>query len=101
MLFWSQGICDKFAQKLALEILVIFKLAYSQWQHQLYNPLYVEQDLCINLITGKPVLTDTRDRRTLTYNGQFLKVPNIFFIFYCNLPFNKRTLPYPYNGQCL
>ena len=51
--------------------------------------------------TGKPVLTDTRDRRTLADNGQFLKVPNIFFIFYCNLPFNKRTLPYPYNGQCL
>ena len=50
----------------------------------------------INMITGKPVLTDTRDRRTLAHNGQFLKVPNFFFIFYCNIPFNKRTLPYPY-----
>ena len=55
----------------------------------------------LNKCTGKPVLTDTRDRRTLAHNGQFLKVPNIFFIFYCILPCNKQTLPYPYNGQCL
>ena len=50
-------------------------------------------------ITGKPVLTDTRDRRTLANNGQFLKVRNIFFIFYCNFPFYKRTLSYPYTDS--
>ena len=30
--------------------------------------------------TGKPVLTDTRDRRTLAHNGQILTERNFSFI---------------------
>ena len=41
--------------------------------------------------TGKPVLTDTRDNRTLAHNGQILKERNFSFI-------NSLKL---YNGPCL